>query len=105
MGPHVGGVNLLGLAYLILVLAVIFVPLLVRRGSPPNDDEDGRDDGRGGGPADPPPLPRGPSDGLPLSDAEPPRVRLRSHGRLGDHRPRPARRSKPHPPSKPRPRV
>jgi hypothetical protein len=105
-GSHVGGFNLLGIAYLALVIAVMFLPMLVWRGSSSNDDDDGRDEGRGGGSQPPPPKPTGPSDGIPLPDAEPSRTRLRDHGRITDGRPRRTRRSSPHPaPSRQRPRV
>jgi len=104
-GPQVGGFNLLGVAYLALVIAVIFLPMVVWRGSSPNDDDDGRDDGRGGGPEHPPPKPTGPPGGIPLPDAEPARVRLRDHGRLADRR-TPIRRPSPHQaPHRQRPRV
>jgi hypothetical protein len=104
-GPHVGGFNLLGTLYLVLVVAAILVPMLMGRGRSPGDEDEGRGGGPGGGPPQPPPAPRGPSDGVPLEDAETSRVRLRDHGRLADRRPRPARRSTSHPPSTPRPRV
>jgi hypothetical protein len=104
--PHVGGFNVLGAAYLALVIAVIFIPMLVCRGSSSNDDDDGRDDGHGGESPPPPPRPTGPSDGVPLPDAQPSRVRLRDHARISDGRPRRTRRSPPHPtPGRQRPRV
>jgi hypothetical protein len=69
----------------------------------PPDEDDGSD---GGGNDRSPETPRspGPSDGLPLPDAEPAPVRLRDHRKLRDVRPdRPARR--PQHPARPRPRV
>lgn len=104
-GSHVGGVNLLGVAYLLLVLALVFGPILLGRKFPPHDEDEGRDDGPGGGPREPPPPPTGPSGGIPLPSAQPSRVRLRSHGRIAERMPRPSRRPTPHPPSRPRPRV
>jgi hypothetical protein len=104
--PHVGGFNVVGVAYLVLVIAVIFLPVLVWRGSSSNDDDDGRDEGRGGGPEPPSPRPPGPSGGIPLPDAEPARRRLRGYGRITDGRPPRSRRSSPHPaPGRQRPRV
>jgi len=105
-GPNVGGFNVLGGAYLLVVLALIFIPMFLGRGSSPNDDDDGRDDGPGGPPREPPPTPPGPSDRVPMPDAEPARVRLRGPGRIADSLPRRARRSPPHPaPGRHRPRV
>jgi cell division septation protein DedD len=55
--PQVGGVDVLGLGYLVLVLAVIFLPMVLGRGDPPpgrsNSDSDD-DDGGGSGPPPPP---------------------------------------------------
>jgi hypothetical protein len=60
-------------------------------------DDDNRPDWRGWWPGDDdqppaPPPPTGPRDGLPLSDAEPSKVRMREPGRLADAHSRPARR-------------
>jgi hypothetical protein len=58
-------------------------------------DDENRPDWRGwwpDGDDEPPGPPPRPRDGLPLSDAEPSRVRLREPGRLADAHPRPARR-------------
>jgi len=94
---QLGGVDLAGLLYLTIVLAVLFLPVLLgRRGSPPrrpdSDSDDGWDNGPPEPPGIPPPAPRG---GIPLRDAAPARVRLRNHDRLRDRIPardrRPAR--------------
>jgi hypothetical protein len=92
-----GGVDLAGLLYLAIVLAVLFLPVLLGRGSaPPRRPDSESDGGWGKDPPQPPGFsPSAPSDGIPLADAEPARVRLRSHGRLRDRIPardrRPAR--------------
>jgi hypothetical protein len=81
----VSGVNLPELLYVVFVLAVAFAPVLFarRRPSSGESDSDGDDGGWGGGPPPrtPPESPRG---GIPLDDAEPPRIRLRGHERLTD---------------------
>lgn len=100
-----GGFDLIGIAYLVVVLALLFFPLLVSRGSSPGDDEEEHDDGPGGPPRQPPPTPSGPSDRIPMPDAQPSRVRLRDHGRIADARPTRARRPTPHPAPARRPRV
>jgi hypothetical protein len=108
-GPYVGGFDLLGAVYLLVVVGAIVVPMILGRGRPPGDDDDGPGDGPGGGSGSgsggPSPSPRGPSDGIPLPDARPSRLRLRGPGRIAHGFRRPARRSAPHPPSRPRPRV
>jgi len=92
-----GGVDLAGLLYLAIVLAVLFVPVLLGRGSaPPRGPDSESDDGWGKDPPQPPGFsPSAPRGGIPLADAEPARVRLRGHGRLRDGIPardrRPAR--------------
>jgi hypothetical protein len=87
-----GGVNLLGVAYLVLVLLAVFFPLLLRRrGSPPGESDTGSDGG-GGGPPGPRVPPNSPPPGIPLDDAEPAAMRLRGPGRLADAAAAPARR-------------
>jgi hypothetical protein len=92
-----GGVDLAGLLYLAIVLAVLFLPVLLGRGSaPPRGPDSESDGGWGKDPPQPPGFsPSAPRDGIPLADAEPARVRLRSHGRLRERIPardrRPAR--------------
>lgn len=88
---HVGGVNLPGLLSVMLILVVAFAPVLFgRRGPAPEQDDGDADDG-GGGPGGPPPpsRPPGPPSGgipIPLDDAQPARVRLRTHERLAERR-------------------
>ena len=88
----IAGVHVLGLA----IVAILMFPAL-RDGpdSPPQSSDSGSDDGWGRGPRKPPKQPNSPIGGLPLPDAVPARVRLRSHDRLGDklppHERRPAR--------------
>jgi hypothetical protein len=85
-----GGLHLLALVF----GAVLFVMFLrsdtVEPWTPPDDDESG---GGGGndriGDVRPKPKPTG---GIPLPDADPAKVRLRDHERLGDKQPRPERR-------------
>lgn len=90
------GVDVAGLLYLGCVFAVLFVPaLFTRSSSPPGPSDSESDDGWGKGPRRPPSPPEPPRGGIPLPDAEPARVRLRDHRRLGDRLParerRPAR--------------
>jgi hypothetical protein len=81
--PAAGGTDYLGVAYLLLVLAVAFLPVLLRRPAPPTDQSDsGPDDGPG--PPRPPIRPNPPPGGIPLPDAAPARARLRDHERLAD---------------------
>jgi hypothetical protein len=82
-------VHLLGLGCVVVLLIGAF------RGDdppPPWQSDSGSDDGWGNEPRNP----RRPSDvpwgGLPLPDAEPSRIRLRDHERLGDRLPRRQRR-------------
>ncbi|MBI5103816.1 MAG: hypothetical protein HZB46_02280 [Solirubrobacterales bacterium] len=82
----------------VLIWALLDGEKVDRRGFWPRDDDDGR-----GGP-DVPPEPVAPTGGLPLPDAAPSTVRLREPGRLGDAKPRPARRPE-HAPERPRPRT
>ncbi len=81
------GVHLPAILGLGLVLAVIMMPLVFHRrgGSKPGPPNSEGDDGWGKGPQ-PPPLPLGPSGGIPLDDAVQSRARLRGNGRLSDHR-------------------
>ena len=92
-------VDLLGLAYLAIVLAVIFAPVLFARRSKPLDSDAGSDDGGGVGPRRPPDRPSSPLGGLPLPDADQSRTRLRDHVRPADRSPvRP--REPAHPPGR-----
>jgi hypothetical protein len=83
---HLGGFNLPGLLAVMLILAVAFAPVLFsRRGSPPEQDDGEADDGGGPGGPRPPRRPTGrPPGGIPLDDARPAHVRLRTHERLAD---------------------
>jgi len=95
-----GGVDVLGLVYLALVLAVIFLPMVLGRpGPPPGQSESDSDDGGGNDPWRPPPPSNSPGGGIPLEDSEPARVRLRGHDRLADLLPAWGRRRsrEPHP--------
>ncbi len=90
---QVGGVNVLGLVYLAIVLALVFVPMLLgRRGQSPGQSDSDSDGGGGHGPSRPPPPPNTPGGGIPLDDAAPARVRLRGHARLADLLPARVRR-------------
>jgi hypothetical protein len=85
---QLGGVNLPGLLALMLILVVAFAPLLFGHRGPAEDQDDGDADG-GGGPGGPrpPSRPTGPSPGgIQLDDAQPARVRLRTHERLAGGR-------------------
>jgi hypothetical protein len=86
-GQSSGGVDLLGLAYLAIVLAVIFAPVLFARRSKPLYSDAGSDDGGGVGPRRPPDRPSSPLGGLPLPDADQSRTRLRDHIRPADRSP------------------
>jgi hypothetical protein len=85
---HFGGLNLPGLLSVMLILGVVFAPVLFgRRGPSPEQDDGGADDGGGPGGPPPPNRPtRPPPGGIPLDDAQPARVRLRTHERLADRR-------------------
>jgi hypothetical protein len=85
---HVGGLNLPGLLSVILILVVAFAPVLFgRRGPAPEQDDGDADDGGGPGGPPPPSRPSGPPPGgIPLDDAQPARLRLRTHERLADRR-------------------
>jgi hypothetical protein len=96
--PQVAGINLLGLVYLLLVLAVVFLPMILGRGGPSPGQSDSDSDGGGGhGPPRPPAPPDAPRGGIPLDDAEPAGVRLRGHDRFVDLLPARARRPSPEP--------
>src|SRR5450755_3369493 len=92
-----GGVDVIGLLYLVCILAALFIPALLARSDPPPGPSDpGTDEGGWGkGPRHPPASPRPPQGGIPLPDSVPARVRLRDHRRLAAHLParerRPAR--------------
>jgi hypothetical protein len=80
-----GGVDILGLVYLALVLAVIFLPMVLGRpGPPPGGSDSDSDDGGGNGPWPPPSPSNTPGGGIPLEDSQPARARLRGHERLFD---------------------
>jgi hypothetical protein len=85
---HLSGVNLPGLLSVMLILVIAFAPLLFGRpGSAPEQDDGDSDDGGGPGGPRPPIRPIGPSPGgIPLDDAQPARVRLRSHERITERR-------------------
>jgi hypothetical protein len=96
--PQVAGINLLGLFYLLLVLAVVFLPMILGRGGPSPGQSDSDSDGGGGnGPPRPPTPPDRPGGGIPLDDAAPAPVRLRGHDRFVDLLPARARRPSPEP--------
>jgi hypothetical protein len=89
-----------------LVLGVVLFVMFLRseagsRYKPPDDDDGGGggNDRISGGPKS------SPSGGIPLPDAEPARIRLRSHERLCNLRPRPSRRRVPEPARPDRRRV
>ena len=84
----IAGMHFLGL----VCAAALLLPAL--RGGPdlPRRPDNGSDEGWGHGPPRPP-APTGlPGGGLPLSDADPARVRLRDHRRLAELLPPPHRR-------------
>jgi hypothetical protein len=92
-----GAVNLL--PFLLMPVVMLVPALFVGRSGPPSggaeDDEDGgQRRGR------PPRRPRGPTGGIPLPDAVPAAVRVRSHGHP---RLRPAVRRRPTPPARRQP--
>jgi len=95
-GRHtVSGTDYVGLAYLLLVLTIVFLPVLLRRPAPPKDPPDsGPDDG---GSPRPPRRPDLPPGGIPLLDAQQARMRLRDHGTLADGTARLPRRRVPEP--------
>ena len=95
MSPDAELMLIFGVLHLFAVAlgALLFVMFLrseaTRQWRPPEDD----DGGGGGGNDRVTDKPKGsPPGGIPLPDAVPPRLRLRSHERLRDGRPRPVRR-------------
>ncbi len=89
----------LTVVFAVVVFAIVAVGLVValiqrsRRTSPPPDSEPGDGHGWGGRPRRPrPDSPGGPRGGIPLDDAVPARVRLRSGEKLADLLPRRVRR-------------
>jgi hypothetical protein len=85
----IAGMHLLGL----VCAAVLILPAL-RDGPefPPRPSDPGSDDGWGRGPNPPPAPPDSPGGGIPLSDAEPARIRLRDHRKLSEQLPKRERR-------------
>jgi hypothetical protein len=101
-----GGVNIVGLLFLVVLLALAFAPMLLGRGgSQPGQGDSDADEGGGGGGG--PRRPRTPHDlpggGIPLSEVTQSRMRLRGPRRLASMR-RERRRSR-EPGRVPRPRV
>jgi hypothetical protein len=93
------GLHLLGFVFAAVLFVVLMRADTVSPWSPPDDDDDG-----GGNDRTPSPRPSGPrGGGLPLPDAIPASVRLRSHDRLADGHPPPDRRPAREP--APRPNV
>lgn len=85
----IAGMHLLGL---VCAAALILPAMRSEPGLPPRPDR-GSDDGWGHGPPKPPSQPSDrPRGGLPLPDAEPARIRLRDHRRLGEQLPHRERR-------------
>jgi hypothetical protein len=85
----IAGMHLLGL----VCAAVLIIPALRDGPEFPNRPSDpGSDGGWGRGPNPPPTPPEPPRGGIPLLDAEPPRVRLRDHRKLTERLPRRERR-------------
>ncbi len=81
-GNHLPGILSLAFVLVVLLLPLIFYRRGDSRPGPPNSEGDG---GWGKGP-EPPPLPLGPSGGVPLDDAAQSQVRLRGNGRISDQR-------------------
>src|ERR1700729_4546710 len=95
----IAGVHLLGLG----CVAVLLIPALRDNPeSPPRRSDGEGDDGWGRGPKRPPTPPAPPRGGIPLSDAEQSRIRLREPGRLRDLRPSRERRPSREPVRRPR---
>ena len=98
------GVNLVGLVFLLVILALVFAPMLLGRGGSSGQGESDTDEGGGGGGG--PRRPRTPHDlpggGVPLSEVKPARVRLRGPRKAAP--PHERRRSR-EPAHVPRPRV
>src|SRR5437868_3431292 len=83
----IGGLHILGL----ICAGLLLFPALRDRPEPPMPPGNGSDGG-GGLRRPVPEKPLRPRGGVPLSDAEPSRIRLREPGRLADRLPRPERR-------------
>ena len=85
----IAGMHLLGL----VCAAVLIIPALCDGPEFPNRPSDpGSDGGWGRGPEPPPTPPEPPRGGIPLLDAEQPRVRLRDHRKLTERLPQRERR-------------
>jgi hypothetical protein len=69
-----------GLAWLMLMAALIVVPVLSAEGRDRLPGPSDGDDGGGSGPDRPNGSSEPPDGGIPLSDADPSRTRLRDHG-------------------------
>ena len=83
-----GVLHLFAVAFGVLLFVMFLRSESTRQWKPPEDDEGG-----GGGNDRCTDKPKSsPPGGIPLPDAVPPGVRLRSHERLRDVRPRPTRR-------------
>ena len=90
---QMSGVNLVGLAQIVLVIGAVLVPLLFgRRGGSSDDSGPEPGDDGGGGPGGPRRKPDKPRGGIPLADATQSPTRLRDHRRLTDRVTRRARR-------------
>lgn len=106
MGPRGELALLFGLLHVAAMLFVGLLLVMFLRSRPrddyePPDGEEGEDDGPGNDRTGPSTPRDRPSGGLPLPDAQPARVRLRGHEKLGDllpaHERRPAREPAPAP--------
>lgn len=84
----IAGVHIIGL----VCVAVLMFPALRDNHTGPDHPDSEGGEGWGRGPKVPPAKPRPPRGGIPLPDAVPSRVRLREHGRLGEHLPQHQRR-------------
>jgi hypothetical protein len=85
----IAGMHLLGL----VCAAVLIIPALRDGPEFPNRPSDpGSDGGWGRGPDPPPTPPEPPRGGIPLLDAEQPKIRLRDHRKLTERLPRRERR-------------
>jgi hypothetical protein len=88
-----GGIQISGLASVLIVVLVVLVGIILYRGSRPGPSDPNPGDGWRDGPPPPDsPPPNHPRGGIPLDDASPARVRLRQRGRLRDKLPAPERR-------------
>ena len=83
-----GGIDILGVVYLALVLAVAFLPILLgRRGRSSGQGESDPGDGWGKPPHRPEDPSGPPPSGIPLDDADLSRVRLRDHDKPMESQP------------------